>query len=242
MDIMDNETNRQMETLEQTCQRILATLESSKARRTTPPPTAEKSSETRRRLWLDKWLRINATHPQLQALEKAVYQFCGDYAKSPRIGHRLLIYGENGTGKSHAARTIFHWARDIAMQIPCVKQEENIDDPSMENTGFGLATASMWNWTTMMNRMKNGEWQLIEDLFTPHMLIVDDIGADHDPSKLGVEKLYLLLERREFKWTVMTTNIHPDQWADKFDRRIQSRFLRSTKLIALDQVPDFNSL
>lgn len=233
-----------LETIEQTCQRILATLESSKAQRTTPPPASENSNASelniRKRNWLDKWLRLEtANHPQLLELENVVYQFCSDYSKCPKRGYRLVIFGENGSGKTHAARAIWRWAHRIAMHIPLVNTD---DRPGFENTGFGLATAEFHSWATLINRMKGGEWEFLEELFPVHLLALDDVGAEHDPSKIGAEKLYLLLERREFKWTIITTNIGQEEWENKMDRRISSRFFRNSKHVDLSQVPDYNSI
>jgi hypothetical protein len=56
-----------------------------------------------------------------------------------------------------------------------------------------------------------------------------------------MEKLYLILERRVAKWTVITTNVPPESWESKFERRIASRFLRNARHVSLADVPDYNS-
>jgi hypothetical protein len=43
-------------------------------------------------------------------------------------------------------------------------------------------------------------------------LIIDDLGAGHDPSGVGTDKLCQVLSRREEMWTLITTNIMPVAW------------------------------
>jgi DNA replication protein DnaC len=188
-------------------------------------------SESKKRAWLDKWIRLQANHPQLEELENSVYNFCRDYARRPGDGLRMILYGGNGSGKSHAAKAVWRWAQRMAINLPLVDAEE----------GMRLANAEFWNWPWVVDELKKGSWHLIEDMIPCSLLVLDDIGAEHDPSKVGAEKLYLLLEHRQHKWTILTTNIGPDEWDEKFERRISSRFLRNSKHVSLLDVPDFNA-
>lgn len=196
-----------------------------------PQPGLQPCRPASQAIWLEKWLRIKATHPKLKKLEQTVYEFCRDYAKSPRRGRRLVIYGENGSGKSHTAKAINHWANRIAMNIPLVDADQ----------GIRLADSVIVNWPTVVDGFKTGQWD-IEDLFDASLLIIDDIGAEHDPSRVGIEKLYLLLERREQKWTILTTNIHPANWETKFERRVADRLLRNCEHIDLTDVPSYSTI
>ena len=94
----------------------------------------------------------------------------------------------------------------------------------------------------MIDGFKRGEWDVIEESVDLALLVLDDIGAEHDPSGIGKEKLYYLLERRECKFTVLTTNVPPSQWELKFERRIASRFLRNCTVIDLSDVPDYGTV
>jgi DNA replication protein DnaC len=162
-----------------------------------------------------------------------VYEFCRGYAARPSVGKRLVIYGNNGAGKSHTAKAIHRWAGAVAMNLPLVNSEEN--------DSMSLATSAFVNWGRTVDRLKAGEWELIDNLLPANLLVIDDLGAEHDPSKVGMSKLYQILERREWKWTVITTNTTPDRWEEKFERRVASRLLRNTVLIDVSEVPDFNS-
>jgi len=94
----------------------------------------------------------------------------------------------------------------------------------------------------LLDRFKGGEWSLIEDLINATVLIIDDLGAEYDPSGMGVEKLCQILSRREFRWTLITTNIAPNDWPLKLDGRVASRLVRNSTLVDLSDVPDFSTL
>jgi DNA replication protein DnaC len=79
-------------------------------------------------------------------------------------------------------------------------------------------------------------------MFTAPMLLLDELGGGHDPSRVGVDKLCQVLSRRETRWTLITTNILPAAWEQAFDRRVASRLLRNSTLVDLSDVPDFGTL
>lgn len=117
---------------------------------------------------------------------------------------------------------------------------------------MSLPRADFIHWPTVIKRLKppyEEVWR-IDDVENSSLLVVDDIGAEYVPTdKDGVptsgfsnEKLYLLLERREWRWTILTTNVTPQQWEDRFERRISSRFLRNCECIDLEGVPDYKSI
>lgn len=110
-----------------------------------------------------------------------------------------------------------------------------------ESGEIRLSDAMFFNWPRVVDRFKNGEWDIIEEMFECSLLVLDDLGAEHDPSRVSVQKLYQILERREYKWTLFTTNIGPTGWEHKFDRRIASRFLRNSRHVSLEDVPDYNT-
>lgn len=178
---------------------------------------------------------MEITHPQIQAARNDVYKFCCDYAKKPSRGMTLVIFGENGTGKSRFSKMIAKWARSVSCHLPLVYDEltpqGNLSVPSVSYT----------SWPEIVDGFKRDEWGILEDMQAASLLIVDDIGAEHDPSKCGIEKLYVLLNRREFRWNIFSTNVAPVEWKEKFERRISSRLFRNAKHIDLSKVPDFST-
>jgi DNA replication protein DnaC len=195
-------------------------------------PTPKLLDEEKRRGWLDKWIGLRAYNPQLQSLEIALWSFCKDYAKRPSEGRRLLLYGSNGCGKSHCAKAVFRWANRLAINLPL----------QIGDDGVRLCKAEFCHWPRAVKRMHSGEWGLGQELARVDMLVLDDIGAEHDPSGFGKSELYLLLEARERRWTMLTTNYGPEEWESKFEKRIASRFHRNFEVVDLSQVADFITL
>lgn len=220
-----------METTKQPSQ-ILETLASQLVPQTTEQPSLGSNVNVKkRRDWLNKWLRLRITHHQLEIAENEIYKVCGTYSETPSYGITVVIHGENGCGKSHIAKKIAYWAERIALKIPMVNTE----------SGVGLASVSFFNWPEVVDGFKRDQWTIVDDMIESTMLILDDIGAEHDPSRVGIEKLYVVLNRREYKWNIITTNVIPALWDEKFERRIASRLFRNAKHIDLSQVPDYST-
>lgn len=188
--------------------------------------------ESKKRRWLEKWIRMQANHPQLRSLENSLWAFCKDYAKQPNRGRRLLIFGNNGCGKSHSAKAVYRWASRLAIDLPlCVGDD-----------GIRLSTAEYVHWQSFIKHMMaTKQWDASEALKDPDLLVLDDIGSEHDPSGFAKSELSLVLEQRETSWMIMTTNFGPDAWDDRFDRRIASRFLRNCDIVDLSRVPDWGA-
>lgn len=220
---------------------ILETLESSGGLRTTPPPSqdfsvsgksAKQPNEQQKRRWLDKWLNLKITHPQLLRLEDQVWAFASGYAKTPARGKTLVLYGENGCGKTRTARALHRWASSIAKLIPMVDADESIQ----------LARTNYGHWPAIVDGFKKQRFNATDELMDCELCCIDDIGAEHDPSGFGSEQLYLLLCRREFKWNVLTTNLPPAEWDSRLERRIASRLFRNSEHVDLSNVPDFGTI
>lgn len=207
----------------------LEMMASSGARATSP----QQPSDARlRRSWLDKFIRLQtAGDPALERLESAIYEFCRGYAKIPGVGRRMLIYGDAGCGKTHTARAVHRWARKSSPALPLIAVEEHLERPS----------STFLHWPTIVDGFKSGEWLIVEEAIESSLLVVDDIGAEHDPSRIGIEKLYRILEARASRWTLLTSNVGPDNWETKFERRIASRFLRNCDLVDLSEVMDWGA-
>lgn len=223
---MTNE-DTQAKPIGQLLHQTLETLESQGTVPTIPQPQKPKP-KTDKVAWLSRWIKLDPHTKDIVALQDAVFDFCCGYAANPRRGGRLLIYGSNGTGKSHTAKSVYRWADRIQTYLPFV--------PRMDS--FGTPSPEYRHWPKVVDGFKNDQWDL-EDLFTANLLVLDDIGAEHDPSRVGIEKLYMLLDAREFRWTLVTTNILPEAWEQKFERRICDRLFRNFTHVDLTETPSY---
>lgn len=202
--------------------------------RTTPPPTTPSPLSSPQLRWSRSWLRLETgNHPRLLDLERAAFEFCRSYSRNPRRGYRLLIHGPNGCGKTHTAKAVCRWAQAIRLKVP-LDPVQNEDGDTLQ-----LTTVKYLFWPRVVDAFKRGEWEAIEESASQSLLVLDDIGAEHDPSGIGREKLYYLLERRENRYTLLTTNVPEAEWEVKLEKRIASRFLRNCLTVSLEGVGDY---
>lgn len=181
--------------------------------------------------WNAKWLKLNTdSHPRLRDMEREVGQFCFDMWRAPEVGRLLVLAGTNGTGKTHCARAVMRWIQTVGHGKQWIPKPDVI----------ACLQCGYWHWPGLLDRLKAGEWDLIAELFEVPCLIIDELGGGHDPSRVGVDKLCQILSKREKMWTLVTTNILPEAWAQIFDQRIASRLFRNSTLVDLSGVPDFN--
>lgn len=180
--------------------------------------------------WLAKHLKLETSrHPKLKDLELETGRFCADLWRTPERGRMLVLAGSNGTGKTHCAEAVRRWLALVGHSKQFVKRADHIS----------YLDCLFWHWPNLLDELKNDGWDIVPDLFEATVLIIDDLGAEHDPSRVGMDKLCQVLSRREDMWTLITTNIVPSQWQQQFERRVASRLFRNTTLVDLSDVPDF---
>ena len=169
-------------------------------------------------------------HTKLKEMEREVGLFCFEMWQRPTEGRLLILAGTNGTGKTHCAEAVRRWVQLVGHGKQFILRANHISH----------LDCRFWHWPHLLDVLKEGGWDAIDDMFEVSLLIIDDLGGGHDPSGVGVDKLCQVLSRRENMWTLITTNIVPAAWQEQFDRRVASRFLRNSTLVDLTNVPDFN--
>jgi DNA replication protein DnaC len=180
--------------------------------------------------WCNTRLRLKRHHLAIKKMENAVWEFCVGFINNPARGRRLLIYGNNGTGKTKIAKAVCHWVDERSHSIPLV----HVGDSGR------LVESIFAFWPKVVDDFKQyGNWDISEFADTD-MLVLDDIGAEYDPSRVGTEKLFRILEHRAHKWTIVTTNVLPSAWEERFERRIADRLFRNFTHIDLTQVPSYS--
>lgn len=180
---------------------------------------------------------MDLSHPQLKILGEVVFATCAALYETPARGRLVVLYGPNGCGKTHAVRQIERWFNRVRLKLPifCRKLVEPDETPN------DVANCLRVNWAEVIDGIKQDQWRVFELLGVECLAIIDDIGAEHDPSGIGREKLYSILNRREFMWTVVTTNISPNEWPKRFENRIASRLFRNSVHVDLTGVKDYSA-
>lgn len=177
---------------------------------------------------------MTVTHPQINVAREAMHNFCSEMAQNPARGRLVILFGENGSGKTHLAKCVSRWFASVALQLPWVN--DCTDHVRRPHRVFV-------NWAEAVdNFQKRQETGIFDALKSADLAILDDIGAEHDPSAYGREQLYLILNKREHRWTLITTNVERAHWDEKFERRIASRLFRNAEHIDFSRVPDFSAM
>lgn len=214
----------------------LATLE-----RARQSPTTEKqasgNSNVNEQGWIKSNLKMKLEHPQLRLMAHEIFLLACDIYKGSRAGKLVVLYGPNGCGKTMAARMMHRWFMRVYADLPYF----NCPSPNPDEQPHSIPGSEFRNWAVVVDGFKQNEWEAIHWLCYQCFVIIDDIGAEHDPSGIGREKLYVILNRREKMRTVITTNVLPKDWPSKFENRIASRLFRNAVHIDLSQVPDYNA-
>lgn len=167
---------------------------------------------------------LDVTAPAVQRMADAAEQFAGKWFKNRPHPSLLIFAGQSGTGKSHTARRL----NTFTAQASLSSFESGAWQKPLRIPG-----SVFLRWPETCDGFKEGNYGVIQDCFEAELLFLDDVGAEHDPSKNGTDKLCQILSRREQRFTVITTNIVPQAWETRFDKRIVDRLLRNSAIVDL---------
>lgn len=198
------------------------------------------SSETKRRCgkclrthWQRKWLELEVNDPRVQEMADAVEQLAEKwFVNASREDCRVVIVGNPGCGKTHAASALCDWAGRAAMRA--YEQGHWSGPPSVE----------FRRWPDVCARIEAAAvtfMELKQELTEPTLLILDDIGAETDRFRSGTATSLLaaVLDARLQRFSLLTTNISPDQWSLRWDARVADRLLRNSVVINLGDCPSY---
>lgn len=147
----------------------------------------------------------------------------------------LTLWGRNtlgnGTGKTLLAKLLIRRARAV---IPAIHIRNSAGEivESFDST--------VWlHWPSAVEAMQAREDRraMLNEAGGCGLLVIDDIGAENaTPAMLS--KLGDLLNRRLSRWTVITSNLSPDDWQER-DARISSRIIRDRNRHVCCETTDF---
>lgn len=150
---------------------------------------------------------------QDKVLETAV-NACARWVRGIKSGEAsgrwLSLLSVTGTGKTHLAKQLWRFC-----------QTRDDFNP------LGVKYYPTWiYWPSFVDSMRAGDsWGFFEDMQKWPFLAIDDFGAEKDTTGFAADKFNTLLGRRVGKWTLITSNLSPEQLAS-LDVRIMDRLNR----------------
>ena len=166
--------------------------------------------------------------PKLQTMLRETANFCAamrDKKKPPFWW--LSFVGNSGNGKTHLAKQIAKYFHRIARFY---------EHP--ETTATCVHSGQFYDWREVTSKLKEGGWGLLNQICEDWFCVIDDIGAEYDPSGAMAGALDRVLNSRKEKWTVLTSNLLMGD-VQGLDVRIASRLLRGGNRVVNATAMDF---
>lgn len=171
---------------------------------------------------------MEVTHPEIQTMADALQEFAVQWLKNLAGRKRMVIVGQTGCGKTRAAKAIYRWCRNQAC--------EAFDS----RRGDTIPAVGLMEWSRAV-RLPEPEWAgRISEAAASSITVIDDLGAEVDEFKSGlpIARACEILNGLDGRFSLITTNVPPEQWADRWDARVSDRLLRDANVMVLS-VPSF---
>lgn len=202
------------------CTRCLKGIESKQVTK----EMADKRQET----LISKWYKLKDSDPfgfkSYQNISKATetaLTTAKEYTRivlSGKLDINLLLMGSTGTGKSHLARTVAKTAKEKGFSVAYIEAVELF---KMIKSTFG----------------NDRHYELLIKEYTDFdLVVIDDVGLEtvkQDETSWSVREWTSLINAREGKATIFTTNLDDEALAKVVGQRAFSRMYMNTRFIDL---------
>jgi DNA replication protein DnaC len=142
----------------------------------------------------------------------------------------LSLLGSSGAGKTYLARKVWSWFQKSSFN------KTTVDEETRQFTYGG----QFCFWPGFVGELLgNTGYGRLDDLASERFVVLDEIGADRDPSGHARDCLARLLSQRVGKWTLITSNKSLGDIQRDIDTRISSRMVRDGSVVVDVEVRDF---
>ena len=164
---------------------------------------------------------VAGLHPSVAKAHDAVQLWLNDITHGEDARRRwLTLFGKSGCGKSHLLAAA---AAHLRVELP-------------------PRSVQRWNWGRLLSCLLDGAHAgLFRQVADMPVLILDDVGceliASEKAQSVMMRQLYDLLEARRQSWTLLASNLAPNDYPDP---RIASRLFRhGNEVVDLSKAQDY---
>lgn len=156
------------------------------------------------------------------------------FVKAVKAGDKpywLSFLGTSGSGKTYLARKVWKWFQGSTLFRADVDEKED-----------EIIYPGSWvNWPKLAGELLgNSGYTRLDEIQSEKLIVIDEIGADRDPSGHVRDCLARVLTGRVNKWTVITSNKSLGEIQRDIDTRISSRMLRDGSVVVDVTMMDYN--
>lgn len=162
---------------------------------------------------------VDGAHEQVVEAHQQAREFVRCITGRACPPYTLSLLGGSGCGKTHLAKLV----------------QASLWDAGVE--------CQVWRWASVLTAVREDKGDMLRQIEGLRVLILDDVGAEFIGTDKALEfsfsKLCELLEVRQRRWTMLTSNKTMRQIADA-EERCSSRLIRNGgRVVSMHSAPDW---
>ena len=179
-----------------------------------------------------RWFKMDERHQEIKVMCEATEAWVRRFLTANRDKRTLVIYGRTGTGKSMVSRAALKTIGAIGISAW---------SEGFRNKCPQSSVSFEWSALSAIGPADRNEGTIWIDAIEAEVLALQDIGTEVDRFKSGasIENLRLILEAKQNKWTIITTNIPAENWKEAWDIRVDRRLKTNSEIVSVRNAPTY---